>query len=107
MKLTFAEDGQQGVDAYKKGYFDIVLMDLNMPVMGGIEATQLIRQHEHNEHLPRAMVIAFTSSVLQTDIDAAIQAGCDSYLVKPIKNQNLVNIISRLMKNGRQRGPLA
>jgi signal transduction histidine kinase/CheY-like chemotaxis protein len=104
-KLTFAEDGQQGVEAFKKGHFDIVLMDLNMPVMGGIEATQLIRQHEHNEHLPRAMVIAFTSSVLQTDIDAAIQAGCDSYLVKPIKKQNLVNIISRLMKNARHRGP--
>lgn len=104
-KLTFAEDGLKGVEAYKNGHFDIVLMDLNMPVMGGIEATQLIRQHEHNEHLPRAFVIAFTSSVLQTDIDAAIQAGCDSYLVKPIKKQNLVNIISRLMKSARLRGP--
>jgi CheY-like chemotaxis protein/two-component sensor histidine kinase len=104
-KLTFAEDGQKGVESYKNGHFDIVLMDLNMPVMGGIEATQLIRQHEHNEHLPRAFVIAFTSSVLQTDIDAAIQAGCDSYLVKPIKKQNLVNIISRLTKNVRLRGP--
>jgi signal transduction histidine kinase/CheY-like chemotaxis protein len=104
-KLTFAEDGQKGLEAFKKEHFDIVLMDLNMPVMGGIEATQLIREHEHCEHLPRAMVIAFTSSVLQTDIDAAIQAGCDSYLVKPIKKQNLVNIISRLMKNSRQRGP--
>lgn len=76
-----------------------------MLVMGGIEATQLIRQHEHNEHLPRAVVIAFTSSVLQTDIDAAIQAGCDSYLVKPIKMQNLVNIISSLTKNARLRDP--
>ncbi len=104
-QLTFAEDGQKGFEAFKKGHFDIVLMDLNMPVMGGIESTRLIREHEHNEHLTRAVVIAFTSSVLQTDIDAAIQAGCDSYLVKPIKKQNLVNIISRLMKNVRQRGP--
>lgn len=102
-KLTFAEDGQKGYEAYKEGRFDIVLMDLNMPVMGGIESTRLIREAERVEHLPRAIIIAFTSSVLQTDIDAAIHAGCDSYLVKPIKKQNLVNIISRLMKNARQR----
>ncbi len=103
-KLTFADDGQKGVEAFRQGNFDIVLMDLNMPVMGGIEATLLIRQHEQAEQLPRAVVIAFTSSVLQTDIDSAIQAGCDSYLVKPIKKRNLVNIISRLVKNVRLRG---
>ncbi len=103
-KLTFAEDGQKGLDAFKQARYDIVLMDLNMPVMGGIEATTMIRQYERSEHLSRAVVIAFTSSLLQTDIDAAIQAGCDSYLVKPIKKQNLVNIISRLMKNARIRG---
>jgi CheY-like chemotaxis protein len=55
--------------------------------------------------LSRAVVIAFTSTVLQNDIDAAIQAGCDSYLVKPFKKQNLVNIISRFMKNARLRSP--
>ncbi|WP_141734880.1 hybrid sensor histidine kinase/response regulator [Oligoflexus tunisiensis] len=104
-KLAFAEDGQKGLEAYKNGHFDIVLMDLNMPVMGGIEATRLLRELEHKEQRPRTVVIAFTSSVLQTDIDAAIQAGCDSYLVKPIKKQNLVNIISRLMKHVRQRSP--
>jgi signal transduction histidine kinase/CheY-like chemotaxis protein len=104
-QLEFAEDGQQGLEAYKNGSFDIVLMDLNMPVMGGIEATRLLRELETREHRSRTVVIAFTSSVLQTDIDAAIQAGCDSYLVKPIKKQNLVNIISRLMKHVRQRSP--
>ena len=69
-----------------------------MPVMGGIETTQNIRLLERDQGLRRCHVIAFTSSVLQEDIDAAIRVGCDSYLVKPIKKQKLINSISRVAR---------
>ena len=76
---------------------EMCIRDRNMPVMGGIEATEKYRALERDVKRARAYVIAFTSSVLQKDIDDAIQAGCDSYLVKPLKKQKLINAIERLV----------
>ncbi|SMF38150.1 hybrid sensor histidine kinase/response regulator [Pseudobacteriovorax antillogorgiicola] len=96
-ELSFASDGREALKILQDKVFDVILMDLNMPVMGGIETTINLRTIEREQERPRAHVIAFTSSVLQDDIDNAIQAGCDSYLVKPIKKQKLINAISRFV----------
>ena len=93
-----AENGEQALEILALRSFDIILMDLNMPVMGGIETTKGLRQLERDLGRPRSHVIAFTSSVLQDDIDSAIQAGCDSYLIKPLKKQKLINAIARVVR---------
>lgn len=95
-QLDFASNGLQAIDMLKKTAYDVILMDLNMPGISGIETTRRIREGEaHGESNAHPYIIAFTSSVLQSDIDAAVGAGCDSYLVKPIKKDKLIQAIAR------------
>ena len=103
-KLEFALDGREGLKHFLGGNFDVGLRDLNMPGMNGIEATKKLRAAERDEGRARSVVIAFTSSLLQSDIDAAIEAGCDAYLVKPIKKQNLIHVLQRYAKLPLQQG---
>ena len=77
--------------------FDIVLLDLNMPEMNGFETCKKIRSIEKNKGYRPSHIICFTSSILQSDIDTAIQVGFDSFVVKPIKKQKLINTINRLI----------
>ena len=101
-ELVSVYDGSEAVELLKQESFSVILMDINMPIMNGIEATTLIREMELKDSTrSRAQIIAFTSSVLQEDIDAAVTAGCDSYLVKPIKKQKLINAIVRHSEKAR------
>ncbi|NRA66320.1 MAG: response regulator [Pseudobacteriovorax sp.] len=96
--IEFAVNGKIALERIKHKRFDIILMDLNMPVMGGVETTINIRKIERIKGLESTYIMAFTSSVLQEDIDTAIGAGCDSYIVKPIKKQKLINAIEKVTK---------
>ena len=77
--------------------FDIVLLDLNMPEMNGFETCKKIRSIEKSKGYRPSHIICFTSSILQSDIDTAIQVGFDSFVVKPVKKQKLINTINRLI----------
>ena len=80
--VTFAENGREGVDAVVNGGVDLVFMDLQMPVMGGIEATQIIRS---TYHLPRQpVIIALTGHALSGVKESCFEAGMDGYLTKPV-----------------------
>ncbi|MFW7379752.1 MAG: response regulator [Oligoflexus sp.] len=94
-QMSFASNGEEALGMLRDQSYDIILMDLNMPGLSGIQTTSQIRRLELEANRSPAYIIAFTSSVLQADIDAAIAAGCDSYLVKPIKKQKLIYAISR------------
>jgi PAS domain S-box-containing protein len=82
---TLAQNGQEAIDILGRQSFDVVLMDMQMPVMGGIEATEHIRAREVELHLPRTPIIAMTAAAMQDDRDACLAAGMDDYLSKPIK----------------------
>jgi len=90
-----APDGRQALDALKKGHFDLVLMDCQMPEMDGYEATRRIRSQEREtgRHLP---VVAMTANAMKGDREACLEAGMDDYLTKPIDKQKLMNAIERL-----------
>lgn len=80
--VTFAENGREGVDAVVNGGIDLVFMDLQMPVMGGIEATQIIRS---TYNLPRQpVIIALTGHALSGVKESCFEAGMDGYLTKPV-----------------------
>ena len=80
-------NGQQAVEASRDTQYDIILMDVTMPVMGGKEATQIIRREESPSH--RAQIIALTAHVLDSDRFKCLEAGMDDYISKPFVFETL------------------
>lgn len=99
--VTIADNGQIGVDLYIENQYDIILMDIQMPVLDGIEATKLIRKFE-KELNKRIIIIAVTAYSLEKDKERIMAAGMDNYLSKPYKPNDLLDIIDNtysLLKN--------
>jgi CheY-like chemotaxis protein len=89
--VTLAVHGREAVGRLGAGErYDLVLMDMQMPVMGGIEATRLIRAHEAECGLARVPIIAMTANSMQGDRELCLEAGMDDYLSKPISQLELV-----------------
>ena len=89
-------DGQAAVDAAKHQYFDLILMDMQMPVMGGLDATAAIRQFEQREGRTRTPIYALTAAALQEDRVRGMEAGLDGYLTKPLRQKELLALIHTL-----------
>jgi CheY-like chemotaxis protein len=93
--LTFAENGRRAVDQFSEEPFDLVLMDMFMPVMDGLAATRAIRAMESEQGRPRVPVIALTANAMAQDAEASRAAGCDAHLSKPVSRQKLLSTIQR------------
>jgi len=92
---TIAGNGQSALRLMNKRQFDLILMDIQMPVMGGVEVTSKIRQQEKGcRHIP---IIAMTAHAMPGDSDRAFQAGMDDYVTKPIRIEELRRAIQRHM----------
>ncbi len=90
-KLDVVENGQQAVDAVLKGDYHLVLMDVQMPVLDGLEATHLIREQEQpGNHIP---IIAMTAHAMKGDMERCINAGMDAYLSKPLNPKEVLAAI--------------
>ena len=93
-----ANDGQEAVEAFieagSMGY-DLILMDMQMPIMDGYEATRHIRDYEISKGLPRTPIVALTAFALADETQRAVDAGCDAYLTKPIKKATLLEAVAR------------
>ncbi|OSM00067.1 DAHL domain-containing protein [Magnetofaba australis] len=93
-QLSLAENGAEAVEATQgAGPFDLILMDMQMPVMDGYEATRRIRAHEAQSSAPRTRIVALTAHALQDDRDKCLSMGCDDYLTKPIRKQTLLEAV--------------
>ena len=92
-KVTVANNGLEAYESIKKKRFDVVLMDVQMPVMGGFEATAKIREYEQAHALSRSPIIALTAHAMLGDREKCIQAQMDEYLSKPLKPNQLVQTI--------------
>ena len=95
--LTEAHNGQEAVEQYRSQKFDIVLMDMQMPVMDGYTAVSKIREIEIYGHKQRVPVIALTAHAMKEDEAKTLAAGCDAYLSKPIAKQKLLDTINRYL----------
>ncbi len=89
-KVSIADNGQIAVDMVEKEKFDIVLMDMQMPVMDGIQATGVIRQKYNSDELP---IIAVTANAMKEDKEKGIKMGLNDYLTKPIDPPNLMVVL--------------
>ena len=92
-KLTFVENGQHAVDKALAKHYDLIFMDMQMPVMGGIEATKLLRQASYE--FP---IIALTANAMKSDHDMCISAGCNDFLTKPINKEKLFHTIYKYLE---------
>lgn len=92
-QVTVANNGFEAVEAITKKRFDVVLMDVQMPVMGGFEATAKIREYEQTHGLARSPIIALTAHAMLGDREKCIQAQMDEYLSKPLKPNQLIQTI--------------
>jgi CheY-like chemotaxis protein len=91
--ITFAEDGQSAVELARSQPFDLIVMDVQMPMMDGLTATKLIRQEERDQGRPPVPVLAVTADARQVDVDASLKAGCNAHLTKPILKEKLLRAI--------------
>ncbi|WP_340644032.1 response regulator [Phenylobacterium sp.] len=95
-EVISVENGQQAVDAWRAGVFDVVLMDLRMPVMDGLEAIRAIRKAE-GAGLPRAPIIVISANTSTTDVEASAAAGADRHIGKPLRAEELFEAISGVL----------
>jgi CheY-like chemotaxis protein len=96
-QVTTAGDGEQALAAFVGGRFDVLLMDVQMPRMDGLEATRRIRRHEQDHGLRATPIIALTASVLEQDRRAAREAGMDGFASKPLEMDKLLAEIARVI----------
>ena len=94
-RVVTAEDGRQAIALFEKTAFDLVLMDVQMPEMDGIEATRLIREFEARTGRRRTPVIAATAHAFREDREKCILAGMDDFLSKPFTRKDLYPLLDR------------
>ena len=96
-QIILANNGQEALDAVKAQPFDLVLMDMQMPVMGGLEATVKIRELPTAKNLP---IIAVTANAMEEDKDKGLACGMNAYLTKPIDPVELVRVLHIWLSKG-------
>ena len=103
-RVQVAGNGRQALALWQKRHFDIILMDVQMPAMDGLETTAAIRTKETENHVP---IVAMTAQAMQGDHQRCIEAGMDAYLPKPIEQAALFDTIERLANLGSAPAPSA
>lgn len=99
-----AVNGAEGVAAYTARAttpeaYDLVVMDLQMPVMGGLEATRQLRDYEQQQGLSQVAILAMTANAMKSDREACLEAGMTDYLSKPLRADELKNKLAAILKN--------
>jgi two-component system, sensor histidine kinase len=94
------EDGAQAISAFQSGAFELVLMDMQMPVMDGLCAVREIRRLEAAQALPRTPVIMLTANALPEHVADTLAAGADRHLAKPITAPMLFEAIAQALSAG-------
>jgi CheY-like chemotaxis protein/HPt (histidine-containing phosphotransfer) domain-containing protein len=101
LEVAEAENGIEAVDLFQKEeQYDLVLMDVQMPRLGGCEATGLMRKIEMNDSRSRVPIVAMTANAMKGDRELCLDAGMDSYLAKPVKRDALYNELSKWLGPG-------
>jgi len=92
LSIKMAENGQQAVEAAFSDTFDLIIMDMQMPVMDGYEANRIIRKHG-----VKVPIVAFTAAIMKNDILNCTEAGCSSHLAKPFDQGTLIDCLSKYL----------
>jgi CheY-like chemotaxis protein len=104
-RLDEAENGLLAVEKFTSGRYDLVLMDMQMPVMDGYTAVRTIREWERERNVAATPIIALTASALREDVAKCIAAGCDLHVSKPVNKTTLLDALRRSLANDDVRSP--
>jgi len=96
-EVALAENGQMAMAMAMRQPYDLILMDMQMPVMNGLEATRALREQHY-----RGAIVALTANATREDVDACMQAGCDDFMSKPIDRRKLYETLARHMPRSHQ-----
>lgn len=97
---TEAENGEQAVELALKHHYDAVLMDIQMPVLDGLEATRRIREAERNDRdRERSLVVGVTAHAMEEHKDMCLAAGMDSVITKPIDPETVASTVKMLIES--------
>lgn len=96
IELTLAVNGQSAVDIWRTGHFDAILMDIQMPQMGGVEATRLIRTAEIEQGLAPIPIVALSANVMSSQIDEYLAVGMNAHVAKPIEPAELFRVLGEV-----------
>ncbi|MFZ0887842.1 MAG: response regulator [Candidatus Binataceae bacterium] len=102
--LELADNGAIALSKVMRGRYDLVLMDMQMPVMDGYTAVRKIREWEREQGRAPLPIVALTASVLEQDIRSSLEAGCTMHVSKPVKKSLLINTIRELTSSAPQSG---
>jgi signal transduction histidine kinase/CheY-like chemotaxis protein len=98
LALDFASNGVEALERRQRNTYDLVLMDIQMPVMDGYTATRKIRAWEGEHRMPRIPIVALTANALRGASASSMEAGCDGHITKPLERNNLVAAIAEFAK---------
>ena len=107
-EITTAKNGKEAVDRFLEGSFDVILMDLEMPVISGIEAARQIRAKEKASSIDTPVytpIIAMTAHVEETERTACLVVGMDAFITKPIDIKTLYQTIQDIVENSQPDRP--
>ena len=90
-----AENGKEAIEIFKKSQYDIVFMDIQMPIMNGVVATKEIIKYEKLNNLTHTPIVAVTTNSLKGDRESYLEAGMDEYIAKPINAQKFISVVKQ------------
>ena len=93
-KTIEATDGKQGIELAKTGKPDLILMDIQMPKIDGLEATRILKANATTSNIP---ILALTAFAMKGDEERILQAGCDGYLAKPVDIKELLKKVAKYL----------
>ncbi len=101
-EIIEAENGLEAIEKYKNNEFDLIFMDVQMPIMDGLEATKKIREYEKENNKKDTPIIALSAGILKSEQERAFSSGMSDYLPKPINIDKLKEIINKYLNNEEQ-----
>lgn len=99
LDYKIASNGQEAVDIYKKESFDLILMDINMPIKNGIEASKEIIEYENENNINHTPIVALSANAIDVDIKKALEIGISDYLYKPINEDRLDEVLKTYVQD--------
>jgi CheY-like chemotaxis protein len=97
--VTVATSGEEALDLVKATEFGLMLLDLRLPGIDGLTVARTVRSSSGH---PQPVIVAVTASAMKTDVAAALEAGCDAFVSKPINTRTLIPLLRDLLARGRR-----
>lgn len=101
-EMAFVGNGAEAVEVHCRDPFDLILMDVNMPVLNGLEAAAMIRQSEAALGLSRVPIIALTANAMTHQVADYLRQGIDAHVAKPVRREDLCHTMARLLDRGEE-----